>query len=250
MADPLLEIHGLCKRYPNGTTALDGVDLTVRAGELVALLGPNGGGKSTLLRCVVRLTEPDAGTVRVAGVELASLRGARLRAARTRVAMIFQRSCLVGRRSALDNVASGALGRHRGPRTALGLLPAAERAEAAELLDRMGLAGVAGQRADTLSGGQAQRTSIARALAQRPGVLLADEPLAGLDPDASAATAALLAELAHRDRLAVLCVLHQPELAARHADRIVALRAGRVVLDAPAAQVSADVLRRLTEPPG
>lgn len=279
MTEPaLLSVSGLAKRYPHGVAALRGVDLAVRPGELVALLGPNGSGKSTLLRCVVRLVTPDSGSVQVAGTELTGLRGAALRSARAEIGMIFQRSSLVRRRSARDNVAAGALGRHRGPRTALGLLPATERERAGELLAKVGLADAAEQRADTLSGGQAQRTAIARALAQRPRMLLADEPVASLDPAAATATMELLARLAHADqigvlsaapagagppprqigalpaaagpsphRLGVLCVLHQPELARRHADRIVGLDAGRVVLDAPAAEIPSAELARLTE---
>ncbi|HZZ48435.1 MAG TPA: ATP-binding cassette domain-containing protein [Pseudonocardia sp.] len=243
----LLSISGLAKQYPHGVAALRGVDLTVRPGELVALLGPNGSGKSTLLRCVVRLISPDAGSVQVGGVELTRLRGAALRAARAEIGMIFQRSSLVRRRSARDNVAAGALGRHHGLRSALGLLPAIERERAGELLAKVGLDQATEQRADTLSGGQAQRAAIARALAQRPKVLLADEPVASLDPAAASATMRLLAGLAHGDRLGVLCVLHQPDLARRYADRIVALDSGRVVLDAPAGDVPGETLARLTE---
>jgi phosphonate transport system ATP-binding protein len=243
----LLSVSGLAKRYPNGTAALRGVDMAVRPGELVALLGPNGSGKSTLLRCVVRLVTPDSGSVRVADIELTRLRGAALRSARAEIGMIFQRSSLVRRRSARDNVAAGALGRYHGLGCALGRLPAVERQRAGELLAKVGLGEVAEQRADTLSGGQAQRTAIARALAQRPRVLLADEPVASLDPSAASATMRLMAELAHADRLGVLCVLHQPELARRHADRIIVLDAGRVVLDAPAADVPSESLAQLAE---
>ncbi|WP_028936021.1 phosphonate ABC transporter ATP-binding protein [Pseudonocardia spinosispora] len=241
-----LEIQGLGKRYPNGPRALDDVSLTVRPGELVALLGPNGSGKSTLLRCVVRLVEPDAGSVRVAGTELTALRGEQLRRARTEVAMVFQRSYLVRRRSALDNVAAGALGHHPGWRTSLGRLPRTERERAGDLLTRVGLSSIAGQRADTLSGGQAQRTAVARALAQRPRVLLADEPVASLDPESATATMRLLRELADQEQIAVLCVLHQPDLALAHADRIVALREGRVVLNSPVPDIAASTVERLT----
>jgi phosphonate transport system ATP-binding protein len=236
---PLFTVSGLTKRYPNGTQALDGVDLSASAGELVALLGANGSGKSTLLRCAVRLVEPDAGTVRVGDIELTGLRGAELRRARVQLALIFQQSRLVRARSALDNVAAGALAHHPGLRTALGRLPTSERVRAAELLERVGLGELGAQRADTLSGGQAQRTAIARALAQRPTVLLADEPVASLDPDSAADTMALLRDLAHRERLAVLCVLHQPALALEFADRVVALDRGRVVLDRAASEISA-----------
>ncbi len=237
-----LEVRALTKRYPTGVVAVDGVDLTVRAGELVALLGPNGSGKSTLLRCVARLLDVDAGTVVVDGAELTALRGAALRRVRPALGMVFQRSCLVRRRSAADNVAAGSLGRHPGLRTALGMLPAAERTRAVELLAQVGLAAVAGQRADTLSGGQAQRAAVARALAQRPTVLLADEPVASLDPDAATGVMALLRDLAHDEGLAVLCVLHQPDLAVAFADRIVALDRGRVVLDAPTSEASLEGL--------
>lgn len=233
-----LEIQGLTKRYPPGVVAVDGVDLAVGAGELVALLGPNGSGKSTLLRCVARLLDADAGSVVLDGTGLTGLRGADLRRVRPALGMIFQRSCLVRRRSAADNVAAGALGRRPGLRTALGMLPADERAHAVELLGRVGLGDRAGQRAGTLSGGQAQRVAIARALAQRPSTLLADEPVASLDPDAATGVMQLLRELAHADGLAVLCVLHQPDLAVAYADRVVALDRGRKVLDGPTAEAA------------
>lgn len=228
---PLLDVRDLVKHYGGGTVALAGVSLSVRAGELVVVLGANGSGKSTLLRCAARLADPTAGTVVAAGRELAGLSGRELRHARRAVAMIFQRSYLVRRRSAWDNVLAATLGRHQRLSTALGLLPRSEHELAAELLRRVGMLDRAAQRADTLSGGQAQRVAIARALAQRPQVLLADEPVAGLDPDAVTSIMDLLRELAHRDGLAVLCVLHQPELALRYADRLVALQHGRIVGD-------------------
>src|SRR5262249_32804699 len=145
----------------------------------------NGSGKSTLLRCAVRLIDPTAGSVRVGGHDLAHLRGAELREARRSVGMIFQQSNLVRRRTALANVATGTLGRHRNVATALGWVPGEELLEAARLLDGLGLPHLAHKRADTLSGGEAQRVAIARALAQRPRVLLADEPVASLDPEAA-----------------------------------------------------------------
>lgn len=241
----ILEIERLTKEYPGGRRALDSIDLAVAPGELVVVLGPNGSGKSTLLRCAVRLIEPTAGSVRVAGHDLARLNGAALREARRSVGMIFQHGNLVRRRSALANVASGSLGRHRGLATALGGLPREELLNAAVLLERLGLLHLANKRADTLSGGEAQRVAIGRALAQRPRVLLADEPVASLDPEAAEDVMLLLRSLATDENLGVVCVLHQPDLALRHAHRLVGLRAGRKVFDAPAIEVPAETVATL-----
>ena len=247
----LLDIENLVKVYPNGFRALDGVTLRVHSGEMVVVLGANGSGKSTLLRCAVRLIQPTSGAVRVVGNNLAELSGAGLREARRNVAMIFQAANLVRRRSALANVATGSLGRHHNLLTALGGLPREELLNAARLLERLGLLHLANKRADTLSGGEAQRVAIARGLAQRPRVLLADEPVASLDPEAAADVLLLLKQLAVQERLAVVCVLHQPDLARRHAHRLIGLRCGRVMFDAPMCDVETEAIARLYhEAPG
>ena len=228
---PPLSIHGLTKRFGE-RLVLDGVDLEVPSGRLVAVLGANGSGKSTALRCVVGLVEPDGGSIRLAGHEMIGLRGAELTATRRQAAMIFQHIHLVRRLSAFDNVCCGALGRLP---TCTSLLrtffPADVREEAMRCLDRVGLADRAEERATRLSGGQQQRVAIARALCQRPSVLLADEPVSALDPAATERVMDLLRELAHDDGLAVAAVLHQPYLARRHADRVVGIREGRVAFD-------------------
>jgi phosphonate transport system ATP-binding protein len=244
-ADPILDIDRLTKEYPGGRRALDNVSLHVSAGELVVILGHNGSGKSTLLRCAVRLVDPTCGAVRVAGQDLASLNGQQLRDARRSVAMIFQTANLVRRRSALANVATGSLGRHHDFRTALGWLPREELLFAGTLLERLGLLHLAHTRADTLSGGEAQRVAIARGLAQRPRVLLADEPVASLDPEAAEDVLVLLRKLATQDRLGVICVLHQPDLALRHANRLVGLKHGRLVFDADVAHVDSAAIAAL-----
>jgi len=235
--DAILEIEHLVKDYPSGLRALDDVSLHVGGGEMVVVLGANGSGKSTLLRCIVRLIEPSSGAVRFGGQDLAQLSGARLREARRSIAMIFQSANLVKRRSALSNVATGSLGRHHDLATAFGRLPREEMLFAGELLQRLGLLHLANKRADTLSGGEAQRVAIARGLAQRPRVLLADEPVASLDPEAAEEVLVLLKRLAVHDHLAVVCVLHQPELALRHAHRLVGLRHGRMMFDVPNSSV-------------
>lgn len=242
MADPsagsaVLEVRNLRKEYPNGTVALGGVTLSARRGELTAVLGANGSGKSTLVRCIVRLVDPTSGEILIEGTDCARLRGSRLLQARRRMAVVFQKTSLVPRRTTLTNVAIGCLGRERGLRTLAGLFPPHELERAALSLQRVGLGGFEDQRADTLSGGQAQRVAIARALLQDAALIIADEPVASLDPEATEDVMSLLRSLAHDDRLAVLCVLHQLEVARRHADRVIGLRGGRVVIDSPAADV-------------
>jgi len=240
-----LAVRNLVMRYPNGHTALDGVSLSVGAGEMVVILGSNGCGKSTLMKCVVGLNRPSGGSVEVAGRDLAALRGGALRAARLPVALISQHANLVKRRSVLANVCTGALGRHRSLATTLGRVPKSEIEPARGFLDEVGLLHLAPQRAGTLSGGQAQRVAVARALAQRPQVVLADEPVASLDPEAADDVMRLLRRLATDDGLAVVAVLHQPDLAARYADRLVGMRGGRVEFDERASAVGAQRIANL-----
>ncbi|MBV8615226.1 MAG: phosphonate ABC transporter ATP-binding protein [Acetobacteraceae bacterium] len=241
----MLEVRHLTLRYPNGKLALADFSLCARAGELAVVLGGNGSGKTTLLKCVTRILAPSAGEIWLNGTNLTALKGEKLRRARLALAMISQHASLIRRRSVLANVATGALGRHNTVWTALGGLPRPELAAAHGYLAEVGLAALARQRAGTLSGGQAQRVAIARALAQRPRVLLADEPVASLDPEAAEEIMRLLRRLAHDEGLAVVCVLHQVDLADQYADRVVGIRAGKVDFDLPRSQVSRDAVRRL-----
>ena len=241
----MLQVRDLTLRYPNGKLALTRFNIAVSAGELVIVLGGNGSGKTTLLRCICRTLAPSEGEVRVNGTDLVPLSGERLRRARLELALISQHGSLVRRRSVLVNVATGALGRLNGVWTTLGGLPAAELAAAHGHLAEVGLAHLAHQRASTLSGGQAQRVAIARALAQNPRVLLADEPIASLDPEAAEEIMRLLRRLAVEENLAVLCVLHQVDLAYKYADRLVGIRDGAMAFDLPRAELSRETVRRL-----
>jgi phosphonate transport system ATP-binding protein len=225
-----LVIETVTKRY--GTTlALDDVSFVVDPGEFVALLGPSGAGKSTLFRCVTRLVAPDTGVVRVLGRDISALGGQELRLARRDVGLIFQQFNLIGRLSAMDNVLAGRMGHASTLRVMLGQFTHADRQLALAALDRVGLLERAGQRADSLSGGQQQRVAIARVLAQQARLLLADEPVSSLDPQSAENVLGILRNIARETGIAVVCALHQVDLARRYADRVVALRGGRKLLD-------------------
>ncbi|HTU73771.1 MAG TPA: phosphonate ABC transporter ATP-binding protein [Trebonia sp.] len=221
-------------------TALDQVDLEVPAGQMLAILGASGSGKSTLLRTLNGLVAPTSGTVRVLGTDVSKARSDELRALRRGVGFIFQQFGLVGRISVLENVLSGALGRLRFPRAGVISYPRSARLEALEHLERVGLAERAFQRSDTLSGGQQQRVAIARTLMQRPTLLLADEPVASLDPESAASVMSLLLRICQEEHLTVIASLHQVELARGWADWVVGLRDGRVVLDGRTMDISAE----------
>lgn len=239
---PAVEISSLSLRFANGHRALDGVDLTVEPGQLVALVGSNGAGKSTLLRCVTRFLTPTAGSVKVDGADVTRARPRQLRRIRRDVGFVFQRFHLVERLSAFSNVTNGALGRHGARCVVPVLCPAAVRAEAMACLDRVGLADLAGRRVDTLSGGQQQRVAIARTLMQRPRLILADEPVASLDPMAGRVVMELLRDIAVERGLTVVAALHQMRFATEYTQRIVGLAAGRIVLDEPTAGCSPEHL--------
>jgi phosphonate transport system ATP-binding protein len=244
-ADAPAEIaaEGIGKRFGD-TTILAGVSFSVRRGEVVALIGANGAGKSTLLRCLLRLVEPDEGDAFLLGARTGGLGPRALRRLRARVGFVFQKHNLVPRLSVLTNVLHGALGRAGLTAMHAATAPAALRQEALGCLDRVGLAALARQRADTLSGGQSQRVAIARALMQRPSVLLADEPVASLDPAAGEEVMALFSALAREDGLTLLFTTHSMAHAALHADRVIGLRAGRIALEERATPGLAPALER------
>src|SRR6266566_1221347 len=240
--------EGLTKRYAPAVTALAEVSFAVRPGEFVAVLGPSGAGKTTLFRCLTGLTRPDRGTVMVAGRDIwQSPR--ELRLARRELALIFQQFNLIRRLSALENVLVGRLAHVPAWRVILRSFTRADRQLALGCLDTVGLLDRAGTRADELSGGQQQRVAIARALAQHAKVILADEPVASLDPESSATVLESLRS-AVSTGVAVVASLHQVHLARAYADRIVALRDGRIVEDAPASRLDASTIEQIYERTG
>ena len=232
---PRLSVRSVSKAFGVGVgarKALDAISFEVREHEMVAVLGPSGAGKTTLFRCITGLLAPDVGEVRVAGLDVSRLRGRE----RRHIAVVFQQFNLVSRLSALDNVLAGRLGHVAAWRGWTRRFTRADRLLALECLDRVGLLPQAKQRADTLSGGQQQRVAIARALAQQPDIIIADEPIASLDPNISAEILDLLRGICHDDGVSVVCSLHQLHLATAYADRLIGLANGKLVADAPAAQ--------------
>jgi len=239
-AGTAIEVTNLSVRYRrNAAVALSGVDLRVPEGETVALIGTNGAGKSTLLRCLVRLVEPAEGDITIGDTEVTGASRRKLREIRQDVGFVFQRFHLIPRLTVFHNVVHGAMGRH-GSRCAWPLTaPTGVRKQAMECLDRVGLAEYAGRRVDTLSGGQQQRVAIARMLMQRPRVILADEPVASLDPASAKSVMDLMGSIAAESGVTVVVALHQIDLALRYADRVVGLRKGVVDLDRPARDCNA-----------
>ncbi len=232
-----LSIADLVKTYPSGTKALDGISLDIQRGEFVVLIGLSGSGKSTLLRCINRLVEPTSGRVVFEGIDVTAAKGPALRRIRRRIGMIFQQFNLVRRTSVFSNVLSGRLGYRSAWRT-IGSRPSrADVAEAFENLGRVGIVEKAYARADALSGGQQQRVGIARALMQRPELMLADEPVASLDPATSHSVMKYLEEINKKDGITVICSLHFLSLARRYGTRVVALKGGKVAFDGKPADI-------------
>jgi phosphonate transport system ATP-binding protein len=237
-----IEVRGAAKTF-GASRALDGVSLRIARGEMVGLIGPSGAGKSTLLRAINGLAVLDGGEGAIEACGAVVQRAGRIaddvRRTRARIGMVFQQFNLVGRLSLFTNAALGLLGRTPFWRGLLGLWSLAEKTAVMAALARVGVAEQAGQRASTLSGGQQQRGAIARALVQEAEIILADEPVASLDPVAARHVMDLLSELNRERGLTVVVSLHQVDYALRYCRRVVALKAGRVVFDGPSESLNA-----------
>jgi phosphonate transport system ATP-binding protein len=230
----MLNIKNIRKVYDSGDEALKGLSMEVSGNETVSIIGPSGAGKSTLIRCINRLTEPTSGEIWLDNTEITGLSSSELREARRDMGMIHQEFNLVERLTVMENVLSGRLGY-------MGTLDAFRRnfdseaiANAREVLRRVGLEGVENDRADELSGGQRQRVGIARAVIQRPKILLVDEPTSALDPETSIEVMDLLTEIAREDDIPVLINIHEVDLAVKYADRVVGLSNGELVFEGTA----------------
>ena len=227
----MLRIENLTKVFPDGTVALNNVSFEVRAGEFLAIIGLSGSGKSTLLRCINRLIDPTSGVVIWNDQNITNADGAELRRIRRQIGMVFQHFNLVKRSSVRTNVLTGRLGYVHPVSSVFGRFSAADRQRAMAALARVGIEDKADNRADQLSGGQQQRVGIARALMQEPQLLLADEPVASLDPVLSHSIMRYLELLNQQDKITVLCSLHFLDLVHRYATRVVGLKGGELVFD-------------------
>jgi len=244
-ASASLQVDGLSKCFKGTESAVfRDISFDIKEGQSVALIGANGAGKSTLLRCCVRLIEPDSGSIRLSGEDLSGKSGRALKKARNRVGFVFQKHGLVPRLSALTNVLHGNLAHDFGPRNWSQRLASQEnRKRALECLDQVGLADLAYQRCDQLSGGQSQRVAIARALMQEPSILFADEPTASLDPQSGEVVMELFARLSQSRNLTLFFVSHHVEHALHYADRILGLRSKQLQLDSASHSQSTTSLR-------
>jgi phosphonate transport system ATP-binding protein len=238
----MLEVRHLTKIYDDGTVALRDVSFSVPDGEFLIVIGLSGSGKSTLLRCINRLIDPTEGEILWDGVDLAKLQGDELRSARRKIGMIFQQFNLVKRSSVMTNVMAGRLGYASTWRSITGRFTEADKQRAKRALERMDITEQADKRADELSGGQQQRVGIARALMQEPSIILADEPVASLDPVLAHSILQHLESLNKEDNITIICSLHYLDLVQRYATSVVGLRAGRIVY-----QGNQEQIRRMSD---
>jgi phosphonate transport system ATP-binding protein len=241
----MLEIKDLQKVYPNGTHALKGVSFKVEKGEFLVVIGLSGSGKSTLLRCINRLHDPSAGSIRFLEKETTNLRGRELRSLRSKIGMIFQHFNLIPRASVMTNVLSGTLARAGLIKSLLGIYPKEEREKAKKYIDIVGLTGKEYNRADNLSGGQQQRVAIARALMQDPTILLADEPVASLDPSTSHSVMQYLKKVNEELGVTVICNLHFLSLVREYASRVIALKDGKLIYEGSPSEIDQDWFQRI-----
>jgi phosphonate transport system ATP-binding protein len=241
----ILEIKDLHKAYGEKTQVLRGINLQIEQGEFVCIIGLSGAGKSTLLRCVNRLIEASSGAILVpralsglsvdgAKADVLKLNAEQLRLLRRKVGMVFQQFNIVKRLSVIENVLSGGLGYQPGLRSVLRIFSREEKRQALTNLKRVGLLDHAYKRADQLSGGEQQRVAIARTLMQQPAIILADEPVASLDPRLSRVVLDILKRVCREDRITALVSLHTLELTREYADRIIGLKQGQIFFDGPA----------------
>jgi phosphonate transport system ATP-binding protein len=238
----MLEVKNLTKIYDDGTIALRDMSFSVDEGEFLVIIGLSGSGKSTLLRCINRLIDPTEGRILWDDIDITMADSQQLRHIRRKIGMIFQHFNLVKRSSVLSNVLSGRLGYVNSLTSALYRFPAKDRQMAMEALEKVGIADQAQKRADELSGGQQQRVGIARALMQQPKMILADEPVASLDPVLAHTILGYLERMNQEEGITVLCSLHYLDLVQRYATRVIGLREGQIVY-----RGSREEIRRMTD---
>lgn len=241
----MIKFENVDKVYGNGVKAMDQVSLEIAQGEFVAIIGLSGAGKSTLIRTINKMIDITGGKLTVNGVDVSQLRGASLRRFRRKIGMVFQSFNLVSRISVIKNVLSARVADLSLPRVLFGLYSKQDKILALESLDKVGILEKAYIRADQLSGGQQQRVALARTLAQTPEIILADEPVAALDPVMADVVMEDFKRINREMRITVIINIHHVDLALQYADRIIGIRAGQIVYDGPTASVTDEVLRQI-----
>jgi len=241
----MIKFVDVVKTYPNGVQALKGVNLTIEDGEFVAIIGLSGAGKSTLLRSINKMHAITSGQLLVDGVDVGQLKGKQLRMLRRGIGMIFQSFNLVKRMSVFNNVLTGRVAYHSTFKTLFGIFPKEDKIMALEALDTMGILEKAFTRADQLSGGQQQRVALARSLAQKPKVILADEPVASLDPITTVQVMNDFSKINRDFGITIVANMHHFDLAVKYAKRIIGIRDGVVVFDGSSAEVNDDILGKI-----
>lgn len=241
----MIEFKNASKVYPNGVQGLKNVSLNIEQGEFVAIIGLSGAGKSTLIRTVNRMHDVTGGKVIVDGVDVSTLKGKELRRFRRKIGMIFQSFNLVTRSTVINNVLASMVPDIPWYRTLLGIYTKEEKLCALQALDKVGILDKAYTRCDQLSGGQQQRVALARTLNQNPSIILADEPVAALDPLTAKAVMSDFKRINQEMNISILLNIHHVDLALEYADRVIGIRAGEIVYDGPSKEVTADVLEQV-----
>ena len=238
----MIEFKNVYKTYPNGFTALKNVNLNIEQGEFVAIIGLSGAGKSTILRCINRMHDIQQGTLTVDGVDVESLSGKSLRRFRRKVGMIFQSFNLVSRSTVIKNVLTADVPDMPFWRVLLGIFTKEQKMRALESLDKVGILDKAYTRCDQLSGGQQQRVALARTLNQNPSIILADEPVASLDPVTARQVMSDFVRINKEYKITILLNIHHVDLALNYCDRVIGVRAGEIVFDGPASSITQEQL--------
>ena len=238
----MIIFENVSKIYPSGVKALDGVSLQIRQGEFVAIIGRSGAGKSTLIRAINKMHDISGGVLTVDGTQVARLKGRALRKFRHRIGMIFQSFNLVNRTTVIKNVLAAKVPEMPFFRVLLGLYRKNDKLEALVALDKVGILEKAYTRVDQLSGGQQQRVALARTLVQNPKVILADEPVAALDPITARQVMDYFLRINREMEITIIINIHHVELALEYADRVVGIREGQILFDGPPSDVGADVI--------
>ena len=241
----LLAFQNVSKTYNNVTKALQDVTFSLEEGEFVSIIGPSGAGKSTLMRCANRLVDATRGAILFDGQDITKMGKKDLRKVRTKTGMIFQHYNLVDRLSVVENVLHGLLGQKSTLSGMAGRYTEEEKAEAFRIIQEMGLAEQAYKRCDELSGGQKQRVGIARAIMQKPKLILCDEPIASLDPKSSKVIMDHLKEINRTKKITCLVNLHQVDVAIRYSERIIGVSGGRIVYDGPSSRLTGEVIHEI-----